>query len=87
VGSLPSDFAWWQGPRLVAKAGFRRWRRHRVSEGGPDGKLTGIDLLPLDGITGVTLIQGDLDSPDAQVTGRCPTLTKINVSSFTKGLC
>jgi len=31
---------------------------------GPDGLVIGIDLLPLNPISGVTLIQGDFDSPE-----------------------
>ncbi len=42
------------------------WSEEIAKRIGPDGKVIGIDLLPLDQIEGVTLIQGDFDSPEGQ---------------------
>ena len=39
------------------------WSIELTKHIGPEGKIIGIDLLPLDPIEGVTLIQGDFDSP------------------------
>jgi len=42
------------------------WSIELTNHIGPEGKVIGIDLLPLKPIEGVTLIQGDFDSPDGQ---------------------
>jgi len=42
------------------------WSQELVSYVGKDGLIIGIDLLPLQAIEGVTLIQGDFDSPEGQ---------------------
>jgi len=43
------------------------WSVELAGRVGSDGKVIGIDLLPVDAITGVTLIQADFDSPAGQV--------------------
>ena len=42
------------------------WSEELVGYVGKDGLVIGIDLLPLKAIEGVTLIQGDFDSPEGQ---------------------
>ncbi len=42
------------------------WSVELAKRVGPGGLVIGIDLLPLDPIQGVTLIQGDFDSPAGQ---------------------
>ena len=42
------------------------WSEEIAKRIGPDGMVIGIDLLPLDHIEGVTLIEGDFDSPEGQ---------------------
>jgi 23S rRNA (uridine2552-2'-O)-methyltransferase len=42
------------------------WSEEVSKRLGPDGMVIGIDLLPLNPIEGVTLIQGDFDSPEGQ---------------------
>lgn len=42
------------------------WSIELAKHIGPEGKIIGIDLLPLKPIDGVTLIQGDFDSPQGQ---------------------
>ena len=42
------------------------WSEEIARRIGPDGMVIGIDLLPLDYIEGVTLIEGDFDSPEGQ---------------------
>ncbi|TLS66001.1 RlmE family RNA methyltransferase [Mariprofundus erugo] len=42
------------------------WSVELARHVGPGGLVIGIDLLPLDPISGVTLIQGDFDSPAGQ---------------------
>ncbi|PIP01478.1 MAG: 23S rRNA methyltransferase, partial [Zetaproteobacteria bacterium CG23_combo_of_CG06-09_8_20_14_all_54_7] len=42
------------------------WSVELAKRVGPGGIVIAIDLLPMDGITGVTLIQGDFDSPEGQ---------------------
>lgn len=42
------------------------WSQEIAQRLGPDGLIIGIDLLPLKPIQGVTLIQGDFDSPEGQ---------------------
>lgn len=42
------------------------WSVELARRVGPGGLVIGIDLLPLDPISGVTLIQGDFDSPAGQ---------------------
>ena len=42
------------------------WSQEISKRLGPEGLIIGIDLLPLRPIEGVTLIQGDFDSPEGQ---------------------
>ncbi len=42
------------------------WSEEIANRLGPDGLVIGIDLLPLNAIEGVTLIEGDFDSPKGQ---------------------
>jgi len=42
------------------------WSEEISKRLGPDGMVIGIDLLPLNHIEGVTLIEGDFDSPEGQ---------------------
>lgn len=42
------------------------WSEEISKRLGPDGMVIGIDLLPLNPIEGVTLIEGDFDSPEGQ---------------------
>lgn len=42
------------------------WSLEIAQRLGPEGLIIGIDLLPLKPIEGVTLIQGDFDSPEGQ---------------------
>jgi 23S rRNA (uridine2552-2'-O)-methyltransferase len=42
------------------------WSEEISKRLGPDGTVIGIDLLPLNPIEGVTLIEGDFDSPEGQ---------------------
>ncbi|MDQ6993947.1 MAG: RlmE family RNA methyltransferase [Mariprofundus sp.] len=42
------------------------WSVELAKRVGPAGKVIGIDLLPLDGINGVTLIQEDFDTAEGQ---------------------
>ena len=42
------------------------WSQEISKRLGPDGLVIGIDLLPLKPIEGVTLIEGDFDSPEGQ---------------------
>ena len=42
------------------------WSEEISKRLGPDGLIIGIDLLPLKPIEGVTLIEGDFDSPEGQ---------------------
>lgn len=42
------------------------WSVELAKRVGPEGVVIGIDLLELSPITGVTLIQGDFDSPEGQ---------------------
>ncbi len=42
------------------------WSEEISKRIGPEGLVIGIDLLPLKPIEGVTLIQGDFDSPEGQ---------------------
>ncbi len=42
------------------------WSEEISNRLGTDGMVVGIDLLPLSPIEGVTLIQGDFDSPEGQ---------------------
>lgn len=42
------------------------WSEEISKRLGPEGLIIGIDLLPLKPIEGVTLIQGDFDSPEGQ---------------------
>jgi len=42
------------------------WSEEIAKRIGSDGKVIGIDLLPLEHIEGVTLIEGDFDSPEGQ---------------------
>jgi len=42
------------------------WSVELAKRVGPEGLIVGIDLLPLNPVSGVTLIQGDFDSPAGQ---------------------
>lgn len=42
------------------------WSEEVSKRLGPNGMIIGIDLLPLNPIEGVTLIEGDFDSPEGQ---------------------
>jgi len=42
------------------------WSEEISKRLGPDGMVIGIDLLPMNPIEGVTLIEGDFDSPEGQ---------------------
>lgn len=42
------------------------WSEEISKRLGPDGLVIGIDLLPMNPIEGVTLIEGDFDSPEGQ---------------------